>query len=200
MFTLLDLGVSSLRRGHANLLCIVPILTDDPRRESVTQRLAGPVGTHAMEHEEEVSSFHRSKRVERGSGAHWSKRKEEWSGAPCTQQRSLHCILIQDPTTAGSAQFYLLCCQPESMPRSLTARMSQLTPWDPCRLPAWSGRTIHMLYRTCHVPEHAISQDRMATGEWILPAKTIAQRKGSNASRPRPRPRRRSPSRSRSRS
>ena len=26
--------VSSLRRGHANLLCIVPILTDDPRRES----------------------------------------------------------------------------------------------------------------------------------------------------------------------
>ena len=34
IFTLLDLCVSSLRRGHANLLCIVPILTDDPRRES----------------------------------------------------------------------------------------------------------------------------------------------------------------------
>ena len=32
--TLLDLCVSSLRRGHANLLCIVPILTDGPRRES----------------------------------------------------------------------------------------------------------------------------------------------------------------------
>ena len=32
--TLLDLCVSSLRRGHANLLCIVPILTDDLRRES----------------------------------------------------------------------------------------------------------------------------------------------------------------------
>ena len=31
---LLELCVSSLRRGHANLLCIVPILTDDPRRES----------------------------------------------------------------------------------------------------------------------------------------------------------------------
>ena len=27
--------MSSLRRGHANLLCIVPILTDDPRRESI---------------------------------------------------------------------------------------------------------------------------------------------------------------------
>ena len=36
-FTLLDLCVSSLRRGHANLLCIVPILTDDPRRESETK-------------------------------------------------------------------------------------------------------------------------------------------------------------------
>ena len=35
MVTLLDLCVSSLRRGHANLLCIVPILTDDPRRESM---------------------------------------------------------------------------------------------------------------------------------------------------------------------
>ena len=37
LFTLLDLCVSSLRRGHANLLCIVPILTDDPRRESRRQ-------------------------------------------------------------------------------------------------------------------------------------------------------------------
>ena len=34
LYTLLDLCVSSLRRGHANLLCIVPILTGDPRRES----------------------------------------------------------------------------------------------------------------------------------------------------------------------
>ena len=34
LVSLLDLCVSSLRRGHANLLCVVPILTDDPRRES----------------------------------------------------------------------------------------------------------------------------------------------------------------------
>ena len=34
LFSLLDLFVSSLRRGHANILCIVPSLTDDPRRES----------------------------------------------------------------------------------------------------------------------------------------------------------------------
>ena len=37
LVTLLDLCVSSLRRGHANLLCIVPILSDDPRRESTGQ-------------------------------------------------------------------------------------------------------------------------------------------------------------------
>ncbi len=41
--TLLDLCVSSLRRGHANLLCIVPILTDDPRRESDSQCYAKQV-------------------------------------------------------------------------------------------------------------------------------------------------------------
>ena len=34
LFTLLDLCVSSLRRGHANFFCIVPILPDVPRRES----------------------------------------------------------------------------------------------------------------------------------------------------------------------
>ena len=34
MSTLLDVCVSPLRRGHANLLCVVPNSTDDPRRES----------------------------------------------------------------------------------------------------------------------------------------------------------------------
>ena len=34
MDTLLDLCMSSLRGGRANLLCIVPSLTDDPRTES----------------------------------------------------------------------------------------------------------------------------------------------------------------------
>ena len=34
--TLLDVSVSSLRRGHANLLCIVPILADDPRGVPIT--------------------------------------------------------------------------------------------------------------------------------------------------------------------
>ena len=34
MITPLDLCVASLRKGHATLLCIVRILTDDPRRGS----------------------------------------------------------------------------------------------------------------------------------------------------------------------
>ena len=37
LVTLPDLRVSSLRRGHANLLCIVAILSDDPQRESTGQ-------------------------------------------------------------------------------------------------------------------------------------------------------------------
>ena len=37
LVTLLDLCVSSLRRGHANLLCIIPILSGDPQRESTGQ-------------------------------------------------------------------------------------------------------------------------------------------------------------------
>ena len=41
LFTLLDSCVSSLRRGHASLLCIVPILADDPRRESTCLRTYG---------------------------------------------------------------------------------------------------------------------------------------------------------------
>ena len=35
MFTPIFLRVSSLRRGHAKFLCSVPMLMDDPRRESM---------------------------------------------------------------------------------------------------------------------------------------------------------------------
>ena len=52
-------------------------------------------------------------------------------------QRSLHSIQAHFPTTASSAQFCLLCYQPEPVPRSLAARLSQLTSRDPCRLQAW---------------------------------------------------------------
>ena len=40
MFTLLDLRMSSLHMGHANILRIVPILMDVPRRASKHRRLA----------------------------------------------------------------------------------------------------------------------------------------------------------------
>ena len=46
--TLLDLCVSSLRRGHANLLCIVPILTDDLRRGS-NPGMSNAFGCHLRE-------------------------------------------------------------------------------------------------------------------------------------------------------
>ena len=39
--SLLDLCVSSLRRGHANLLCIVPILADDLLRDSTCRTAEG---------------------------------------------------------------------------------------------------------------------------------------------------------------
>jgi len=52
MLTLLDLCVSSLRRGHANILCVAPILTDDPRRESTD--IEHLINTHG----EHVCMFH----------------------------------------------------------------------------------------------------------------------------------------------
>ena len=48
LFTLLDVCVSSLRRGNANLLCIVPTLTDDPRRESGWQAEYSMTSVYAM--------------------------------------------------------------------------------------------------------------------------------------------------------
>ena len=60
-------------------------------------------------------------------------------GAACTCQRRLLCTQPMSPTTASRAQFCLLCCQPVPVPGSLTARLPQLAPWEPCRLLAWSG-------------------------------------------------------------
>ena len=95
---------------------------------------------------------------------------KRWSDASSTEQRPLHSVLVCFPTTASSAQFCLLCCQPEPVPRSLAARMSQLTPRDPCRLLAWSGQTINTGYSACSVPLHSITKSPKATGEQALPA------------------------------
>ena len=59
-----------------------------------------------------------------------------------------HTVLLHYPDTARSAQFCLLCCQPEPVPRSSTARWPRLTLRKPCRLRAWSGRAIRTAGRT----------------------------------------------------
>ena len=94
--------------------------------------------------------------IHRDAGQHFGKfAKKGGSCTPYTHQGSLQCILAQYPTTAGSAQFCLLCCQPEPIPGPSTARRSQLTPCAPCRLPAWLGRAINMPCRTWYVPVHS---------------------------------------------
>ena len=61
------------------------------------------------------------------------------------------------PATAGSAQFCLLCCQPEPVPESLPARPPSLTRRCPCSLPVWLGQPIHMVHRTYSSPQHSAS-------------------------------------------
>ena len=68
--------------------------------------------------------------------------------AGSAEQRSLHSI---------QAHFCLLCCQPEPVPRSLAARLSQLTSRDHCRLQAWLGQALCTVCRTCTVPPHFIA-------------------------------------------
>ena len=80
------------------------------------------------------------------------RKKKEWSGAASTLQGPLLSILILCPTTAAGIQFCLLCCQPEPMPRSLTARISLFTQGNPCRPAAWLGKTIHMASRAYKLP------------------------------------------------
>ena len=81
-----------------------------------------------------------------------------WSCAACPLQRFLYSTLGCVPTTAGSAQFCLLCCQPEPVPESLPARPPSLTRRCPCSLPVWSGQPIHMVHRTYSSPRHSVSQ------------------------------------------
>ena len=82
----------------------------------------------------------KAKRERKGSEKSKKPKSESenhrWSCAGHALQRSLLTILAHGPITASSAQFCLLCCQPEPLPESLTARMSQPTSRDPCRLPA----------------------------------------------------------------
>jgi len=84
--------------------------------------------------------------------------KEDWSCAAYPPQRSLRAALGCCPTTAGGAQFCLLCCQPGPVPESLPARPPTLTQGRPCRPPVWLGHPIHTASRTCDGPQRFISQ------------------------------------------
>lgn len=90
--------------------------------------------------------------------------KKERSCTSSAQQRSLHLILACCPSTASGTQYCLLCCQPEPMPRYLTASVPQVTLRDPCSPLAWRGQAIYMICRTCRAPWHSIAQVRIATG------------------------------------
>ena len=60
------------------------------------------------------------------------------------------------PSTADSASFYLLCCQPVSVRRSSRARISQLAPRNPCTLSACLGQFIRA---ACRAYKHV----------WVVP-------------------------------
>ena len=66
--------------------------------------------------------------------------KDDWSCAASPLQGSLHPTLGCFPTTAGDAQFCLLCYQPEPIPESLPARPPFLTRGCPCSPPVWFGQ------------------------------------------------------------
>ena len=86
-----------------------------------------------------------------------AEHEKSWSCGAYLLQSFLHSTLDCLPTTAGSAQFCLLCCQPEPVPESLPARPPSLTRRCPCSLPVWSGQSIHMVCRTYSSPRHSIS-------------------------------------------
>ena len=139
LFTLLDLCVSSLRRGHANLLCIVPILTDDPRRESRETR----AGSHAALGTNSCRRALQAARPVTAARAKWLSVAQ-----PMLRQRSLLPTQAHFPTTEDAVRFCLLCCQPEPLPASLSTRTSQLPSLRPCRAPTWSGQAIYAASRT----------------------------------------------------
>ena len=112
-----------------------------------------------------------------GAGRPQNKHKiaKDWSRAAYPPQRSLRAALGCCPTTAGGAQFCLLCCQPGPVPESLPARPPPLTQGRPCRPPVWLGHPIHTASRTCHGPQRFISQVPMrGTGRHDPPQQNVS--------------------------
>ena len=65
------------------------------------------------------------------------------------------------------------------MPRSLAARMSLPTQRDPCRLPAWLGRTINTVCSACATPLRASTMSYRDRQVAFPDSCTIALRCGS---------------------
>ena len=85
----------------------------------------------------------------------------ECSGTSSMLQGSLLITQIGCPTTADSAQFDLLCFQPEPFPETLVARAAQSSLGSPCKLSAWCGPIIYMGSRMYNTPWHSITQTHM---------------------------------------
>lgn len=110
--------------------------------------------------------------IRRSRGQRWGKKDRSRAAYP--PQRSLRAALGCYPTTAGGAQFCLLCCQPGPVPESLPARPPSLTQGRPCRPPVWSGHPIHTASRTCDGPQRFISQVPMrGTGRHDPPQRRL---------------------------
>jgi hypothetical protein len=113
LFTLLDLCVSSLRRGHANLLCIVPIQISLSLSLSLCLSLSLSLSlspslsrsiylSHA--HVRAHVRMHMHTPIPNETNKH---SLNKWSGAVSVPQRTLLFILIQCPAIASGARFCL---------------------------------------------------------------------------------------------
>ena len=83
------------------------------------------------------------------------KRGQKCSSEASADQSSPRRILSTYPITDLSAWFGLLCLQPEPVPRSLTASVSEFPSWYPCRLRSWFGVIICIPRRVWSVLHHA---------------------------------------------
>ena len=150
LFTLLDLCVSSLRRGHANLLCIVPILTDDPRRESKhgIAVLRHNTSDVIPKRKHRLPTAYRSQLLQRFLPMRTNLQKASQSHRLTHTRGHMLTTQAHYPTTENAARFCLLCCQPEPMSVSLSARMSQPPLRQPCRALTWLGQALNAASRT----------------------------------------------------
>ena len=121
-------------KNHSHSKKMLTLNSDSLRGSSVKigtiqRRLAWPLRKDDTHKSRSVNNF-LSERVPTSAHPTTQQRNKRAGGVTpvVLQQRSLQTTLIHFPTTADSAQFCLLCCQPEPIPRSLAARTSTFPP------------------------------------------------------------------------